>query len=144
MYFEKSMVWIYRDTHSTTRRSSWYNWSKTLLSCIIKKCQLPVRFKGHRGSSKPRDFYFLSQYVTTWRFERIVKKCISLKCVVHLCGAMGVAPIYQSAGLEFEYLKGFYFHEQYLSFKNCYFFPKIWFFFCHFQVEHMLETHIFM
>lgn len=57
---------------------------------------------------------------------------------------MGVAPIYQSAGLEFEYLKGFYFHEQYLSFKNCYFSPKFDFFSCHFQVEHMLETHIFM
>lgn len=110
MYLKKTIVLIYRDTHSTSSRSSWYNWRKTLVSCIMKEeVSVSVRFKSHRKSQ---------------RFERIVKKFISLKCVVHLCGAIGVAPIYQSAGLEFEYLRGFYFHEQYLSFKNCYFFTK--------------------
>lgn len=52
---------------------------------------------------------------------------------------MGVASIYRSAGPEFEYRRDFYFREQWYKL----IFPSKFNFFCHFQVEHMLEIHIF-
>lgn len=62
------------------------------------------------GSSTTRDFYFLRQYVTTWRFERIMKQFISARFVVYLCDAMGVASICRSADPDFEYHQDFYFN----------------------------------
>lgn len=68
------------------------------------------------------------------RFERILKQFISPKCVVYLCGAMGLASIYQSAGSVSEYYRDFYFFLIEI---------KIITFLC-FQAEHMLEIHIFI